>query len=351
MNELLIKENNTLYQAMEKLQNTAKKCLIVIDTKKIYKGTITDGDIRRYILSNKNLNGNISRVYNKKSIFFYEDNIDLKKIRDKILSDRVLVIPVINSKRKVIKIIETDDLFVKNKIINTKKENIDANVVIMAGGKGSRLSPFTNILPKPLLPINDKTLIEIVINQFNTFKVTKFFISLNYKKEIIKSYLKELGINHSIKYIIENKELGTSGSLKLMKNYLKKPFFVTNCDTIINDNFGNILKYHKENKNEITLVACMKKVTTPYGICIINKNGNLSKIIEKPSSNNLVNTGMYVVNPKVISLIPKDKFFNFNELIQKAITKKYKVGIYPISEKAWIDVGQWEEYQKAIKIL
>ena len=351
MKEIFINENNTLYQAMEKLQNSSKKCLIVLGSREVYKGTLTDGDIRRYILSNKNLNDNISKVYNKKSIFFYEKNIDLTKNKDKIISNRVLVVPVINSKRKVVRIIDTEELFTKTKIIKTKKEYIDANVVIMAGGKGSRLSPFTNILPKPLIPINNKTLIEIIINQFSTFKVNKFFISLNYKKEIIKSYLSELDKNYSIKYIVENKELGTSGSLKLMKNFLKKPFFVTNCDTIINDNFANILNFHKENRNEITLVACIKKITTPYGVCKIKKNGNLSKIIEKPSRNNLVNTGMYVVNPKVISLIPKEKFFNFNELIEKAIMKNFKVGIYPISENAWIDVGQWEEYQKAIKIL
>ena len=174
MKEIFINENNTLYQAMEKLQNSSKKCLIVLGSREVYKGTLTDGDIRRYILSNKNLNDNISKVYNKKSIFFYEKNIDLTKNKDKIISNRVLVVPVINSKRKVVRIIETEELFTKNKIIKTKKEYIDANVVIMAGGKGSRLSPFTNILPKPLIPINNKTLIEIVINQFSTFKVNKF---------------------------------------------------------------------------------------------------------------------------------------------------------------------------------
>ena len=351
MKELFIKENNTLYEAMEKLQNTAKKCLIVTDNNNKYKGSITDGDIRRYILSNKNLDNKISKIYNKKSFFLYEDNLDLKKIRDRVIYNKLPIVPVLNHKHKVVKILEPEDFLSKKEQLYKKHEKIDAKVVIMAGGKGSRLSPFTNILPKPLLPINDKTLIEVVINQFTKFNVNKFFISLNYKKEIIKSYLNELDIDYSIKYIVENKYLGTAGSLRLMKNFLNKPFFVTNCDTIINDNLANILKYHQDKKNVITLIACMKKVTTPYGICTIKKNGNLSKITEKPSSNNLVNTGMYVLDPKVIKIIPKDRFYNFNELIEKAITKKYKIGVYPISENAWIDVGQWEEYQKAIKIL
>ena len=220
----------------------------------------------------------------------------------------------------------------------------------MAGGKGLRLNPFTKILPKPLVPLNDKTIIEHIIDKFVSFGIKNFTLTLNYKSKILKSFFKELkNTNITIKFLEEKKPLGTAGSLKLLKNKLPNNFFVSNCDVLIKADYKEIYDFHKKNKNIVTIVASTKELKIPYGVCKINKKGLLSQIDEKPSYNFLVNTGLYVINSKSLKLIPSGKRFDVNELINKIKKNKGRVGIFPINEKSWFDVGQWNEYEKTTK--
>ena len=152
-------------------------------------------------------------------------------------------------------------------------------------------------------------------------------------------------------FIDEPKPLGTAGALSLLANKIKKPFLVTNCDTIINADFDDLLNFHIANRNDITLVASAKKYVIPYGTCKLNKKGYLQKIQEKPKFNFLVNIGLYVMNPNLINLIPKNKFYNMTDLISAARKKNKQIGVYPIEEESWIDVGQWSEYRKAVDTL
>ena len=218
----------------------------------------------------------------------------------------------------------------------------------MAGGKGTRLEPFTNVLPKPLVPINEKPVIEHIIEKFTENKVSNFFIISNYKSKIIKAYFLEMKPKFKLSFIDESKPLGTAGGLSLLEGKIKKPFIVTNCDTIININFDDLMHFHISHNNDATLVVSSKEHIVPYGTCKLTKKGHLQKIIEKPKFDFFVNVGLYVLNPNLIKLIPKNKTYDMTDLIKLIKTKKKQVGAYPIDDESWIDVGQWSEYRKAV---
>ena len=218
----------------------------------------------------------------------------------------------------------------------------------MAGGKGTRLEPFTNVLPKPLIPINEKTVIEHIIEKFLKNNISNFIITLNYKSKILKAFFDEIKPKFNVSFIDEPKPLGTAGGLSLLTGKIKKPFLVTNCDTIININTDDLLNFHNTNKNALTLVASAKEFVIPYGTCKLNTKGYLQNILEKPKFDYLVSIGLYVINPNLTKLIPKNKAFDMIDLIQLAKRKKKQIGVYPIDDESWIDVGQWSEYRTAV---
>ena len=218
----------------------------------------------------------------------------------------------------------------------------------MAGGKGKRLQPFTSFLPKPMLPIEDKTVIDKIIESFLFLNTNNIFISINEKSKILQSYLSSIYKKNKLTYIKEDKFLGTAGSLSLLKNKISKNFFVSNCDTFIDVDYGSIYNFHIENKNIITIVGCIINETSPYGECKIGKTGQLIKLIEKPSRNLIVNTGFYVFNSKVLSNLKTNNYEDMNTFIEKLLTKKYKIGVFPIKEQDWNDVGDWSKYKRHI---
>ncbi len=235
--------------------------------------------------------------------------------------------------------------------VQRKNENLKGvSAVIMAGGKGDRLEPFTKVLPKPLIPVNEKPVIEHIIEKFTFFGMADFYLTVNYKSRILKSFFQELQPEYSVKFFDETKPLGTVGGLKPHKKNFKDPFFVTNCDIIIDSDYSDIYNFHISNKNDLTLVASTKDFEIPYGVCKLDKKGQLSGINEKPKQNFLANTGLYILNPEVLNLIPKNKFFHMTDLIKNAKKKKMKVGLYPIEDSKWIDIGQWSEYRKTLKL-
>jgi len=213
------------------------------------------------------------------------------------------------------------------------------------------LKPFTNILPKPLIPLNDKTVIEKILDSFTDSGFYNFFLSINFKAKILTAFFEELEPDYSISFIEEKNPLGTAGSLNLLKEELNSTFLLTNCDVILDLDHGDLIDFHSKNNCEITLVASAKKLTLPYGACEIDKEGFLSKIIEKPSLDYLINAGLYVVEPTALEEIPDGEFFHITDLIAKVKSKGKRVGVFPIENDAWIDIGQWEEYRSALKRL
>jgi NDP-sugar pyrophosphorylase family protein len=218
----------------------------------------------------------------------------------------------------------------------------------MAGGKGTRLEPFTKVLPKPLVPIHEKPIIENIIEIFTKLGCTNFHITVKYKGKILKAYFDELQPDYNVHFVEEKEPLGTAGSLRFLDGQFNQPFFVTNCDIIIKADYISLYEFHQKGGYDVTLVASAKDYVIPYGTCELNSNGHLSHINEKPHYDFLINTGLYLLNPDVLKLIPENKFYHITHLIENAKNQGKKVGVFPIDDDAWIDVGQWTEYQKAI---
>ncbi|MCD4795139.1 MAG: nucleotidyltransferase family protein [Bacteroidales bacterium] len=340
-NNYIADDTVTIKDAMKKLDKAAIGFLCIYKNNEIF-GVITDGDIRRAILNDVSLKNPIEEITNKNFIslpynFTHDEADKVFKKKD------VKHIPVIKN-NQLIDIIIKDDFYKIS--IETKQEKIDAKVVIMAGGKGTRLAPFTNILPKPLIPVGDKSMIEVIMKEYNKYKISEYYISVNYKASMIKAYLEDIKHNYNIQYINEKKPLGTAGALKFVENEFEKPFFVANCDIIIKANYAEIYDFHIKGKYDITLVASMQHYAIPYGVCKISKGGELIKIDEKPEFDFLVNTGMYILNPDVLKIIPKNKIYHITSLIDDTKKRGGKIGVFPVSEKSWVDIGQMKEYKK-----
>jgi dTDP-glucose pyrophosphorylase/CBS domain-containing protein len=345
MKNYLLNLNHKIKEALLRLEKNNGKCLIVVDKDNLLKGTITDGDVRRALLIGADINSSIKKYIRTKPYFiknfksqFNTDTLERGtklEILKKTKNTHIDIIPVVDKNKKVVDLIFSKEL---NKFsLNKKLKNI--STLIMAGGKGLRLQPFTNYFPKPLTPVNDKTAIEIIIDAFSKYDIKKFFISLNYKKNLIKSYLRENKIPN-LHFIEEKKELGTAGPISLLKGKVKSDFFVINCDTIVSLNLEKFYDFHKKNNFKISLVAASKKFTLSYGSCKIKKNGELKIIEEKPSINYLANIGLYLLKPEIVRLIPKNSSFEMDTLIKKVNKAGGRVGVFPINEENWKDIGQ-----------
>ena len=345
---IFIKHNATILQSLKKLGNSGNKCLIVTDDKKKFLGTITDGDIRRDILKNKNFSKTIENIYNKKSKFMYSNNFSSKKAKELLTKFKIPILPVIDKKRNPKKYFTLFDFYSIKKDMNRERSN---PILIMAGGEGKRLLPFTSFLPKPLIPIKNKPAVVHIMNLFKSKNFSKFIFSINYNDKVLKSYLNELSNIYNISLIQENTRLGSAGALKKLQN-IKDDLFIVNCDTIFNFNVLQLLSFHRENNNEITLVAAVKKFDVPFGVCNIDeKKGILKNMIEKPSKNYVVNTGLYVCKPSLLKKLPNKTKFGMDLVIRSLLNKNKKIGIYPINEKDWQDTGSWTSYFESMKRL
>ena len=217
----------------------------------------------------------------------------------------------------------------------------------MAGGRGERLMPYTSVLPKPLLPVNNKPAIQHILEKFLMYSPDKVFITINYKSNILESYIKEIKKKNKSNTIItirEEKPLGTAGSLFLIQKRLTEDFFLTNCDTIINTDYSEIYNHHKKNKNDITILTVVKKIKVPYGVCTVSKDN--FKMEEKPQFTYNANTGFYLVKKECLNIIKKLEYLNFNNFLLNCQKNNKKIAIYNVNEKKWTDIGQMREYRE-----
>ncbi|MBR1629452.1 MAG: NTP transferase domain-containing protein, partial [Lachnospiraceae bacterium] len=215
-------------------------------------------------------------------------------------------------------------------------------VVIMAGGSGTRLYPYTKILPKPLIPIGDVPIVERIIRQFQDFGCHEFHLVVNVKKNMIKAYFNEIEKDYDVFYADEDEPLGTGGGLYLLKNKIKDTFILSNCDILVRDDFGKMMASHKKHQNMITMVSSLKTYPIPYGVVHLGDDGKLETIEEKPQMSFLTNTGVYIIEPEVLEMIPEHTFMGFPDIIEKVKAEGQRVGIYPVSEHAWLDMGQMD---------
>jgi dTDP-glucose pyrophosphorylase len=335
----------TVKQALKRMDQAAEKILFVAGAKRRLLGSVTDGDIRRWILKSGRLTAPITRVMNASPLTLPEGH-DAEQAKALVTTHRMECIPVVNDRGVLVAAIWWTDFFSSSE---PKAADLDLPVVIMAGGEGRRLAPLTRILPKPLMPLGDKPMLQHIMERFARFGCRRFHLSLNYKSSLVRAYFQDLDHGYSIRYVEERKPLGTAGSLHLLRRRIKSTFFLTNCDVLIDADYSDLLNFHRKNGNAITLVASMKHYTIPYGICRLKSGGRLRAIDEKPEYDLLVNTGMYVMEPEVLGEVPAHTFFHATDLIQKCTRQHRRVGVYPLSEKSWLDTGQWDELQDAIR--
>jgi dTDP-glucose pyrophosphorylase len=337
----------TVLQAMRQLEDTAQKILFVVDDRGLLAGSLTDGDIRRWILGGGSLNQPVQVVCNTEP-FRVGVGYDLVSVRKLMIEKTIGCVPVVEDGDRVVDLLFWERVFTDGSEHKPPRP-VRAPVVIMAGGKGTRLDPFTRVLPKPLIPLGDKTVIERIIDSFLRFGVTTFYLSVHTKSRIIKSYFEELSPDYAVEYIEEDIPLGTAGSLRYLCETVSGALIVTNCDIILDTDYGELVEFHQRNGNDITIVGSLKNYRIPYGICEIADGGELVRITEKPEYNFLVNTGMYVLQAEILHLIPEGEFFHMTQLIDRVKESGGKVAVFPVSDKAWLDTGEWAEYRNALK--
>ena len=329
----LINKNSSIDKAIEYMNTEKVSTLFVGDGNKKIIGVFTSGDFRNVALKSIKLNQHIHKFMNK---FFKYSLINSKKknlhyfINDETLQD----LPILNKKKKIINIISRQNLKLNFKSLK------DVDSVIVAGGKGTRMRPYSSVLPKPLMPLKNKSIIENIIDNLSGQGVKKVHITLNYKKNLIKSFLNQK--SQYLNFIEEKKPLGTVGSLRLIKN-LSKTFCLTNCDTILDIDYEEMYKFHKQNHSDITLAVVYKKFKNQYGLCQVSGN-QLMQIEEKPNFNRLINAGFYFVEKKMLNLIPKNKKFDADQWIKLIIKNKFTAKVYPVPDNAWLDLGNLDNF-------
>ncbi len=344
LRRLCISPDVSIEEAARKIAEGGEKIVLIVDDSDRLLGVFVDGDLRRALIQHIPLNKPVSEVMSKSPKVCYVEDIDHPiRAKELMLEYRIEHVPVVNKQWKLVDLFCWRDFFTRPRLISHHK------VVIMAGGKGSRLDPFTRILPKPLIPVGDRPIIELIMDRFVSSGFKDFILSLNYKAEMVKMYFLD-GLNdYQIDFVIENMPLGTAGSLSLMRSYLKDTFFLTNCDILIDEDYTRILDYHKKNQNILTVVVSQKKMIVPYGVMEVSEDGRLKEIKEKPSYKMLVNTGFYVLEPEVLSFVPEEKPYSMVELIEDLHSRGLPIGVFPVAEDRWFDVGQWNEYRRTLK--
>lgn len=338
----LADEHVLLAEAMQKIDDNANGILFVTDGEKRLCGAVSDGDIRRWILKTGVITAEIKSLMNPQPKYILEnESLNPYTYMRKY---SIHALPIVDSCMRI-----KDILLVDNQKMELDKDKgglENVTVVIMAGGKGTRLYPYTKILPKPLIPIGDIPIVERIINYFHEYNITDFIMTVNYRKNMIKSYFSEIDKDYEIEYVEEDKPLGTAGSIKLINRQFDQPLFVANCDSLIRADYTELFRFHKRSGNAITIVSAMKNDVIPYGVVYSKENGEIENMVEKPRRSYFVNTGMYVINPEMIELIPDDTFFHMTDLTEKAIENGYRVGMYPVSEDSFLDMGEFEEMKR-----
>lgn len=338
---ICIDSQSTVLAALKKMDATKRKLLIVMDGEH-FCSVLSIGDVQRAIIRGKSMEEKVKDIL-RPEINVANEHQERTEIIQYVKDHKTEFMPIVNDDGCVVDVVFWDELY--NTSVTHRTADFNLPVIIMAGGQGTRLRPLTNVLPKPLIPIGDQTMLEDIMDRFVECGCHDFYISVNYKAEIIRRYMDNLDKpQYNISYFQEDKPLGTAGSLHLLKHKIKDTFFVSNCDIIIDEDYGEILHYHQINNNEITIVAAIKNYSIPYGTLETKEDGLLSDIKEKPEFTFKINTGMYILEPHLIDEIPEDKFYHITYLIEKMMREGRRVGVYPINEGSWTDIGNWDEY-------
>ncbi len=334
----IIKETSIIKDALHALNSLGSKenlTLFVVNNSQQMVATLTDGDIRRGLLSGKNINDSITSVMFRNFSFLEKDRFSLDDIRE-IRKKEIELVPFLDSNKKILRVIDLKHL----------RSVLPLDAVIMAGGEGKRLKPLTDNLPKPLLKVGDKPIIEHNIDRLRSFGIDTIFISINYLGDKISAYFgdgKNKGI--SIRYIREDKPLGTIGSVNCIKDYSHDTILVMNSDLLTDIDVEDFYRSFIERKADLSVATIPYRVNVPFAVVETDEERILS-LKEKPSYTYYSNAGIYLLRKELLKYIPAGTHYNATDLMEKLISEGKKVSYYPILGY-WLDIGQAEDYEKA----
>lgn len=336
--DFIVSPKLSIVEVMKCIDRNAQGIVYVCDDDRRLLGVITDGDVRRAIIHTGKLDAQAQEVMKTDPITLMEKERNLALV---VMNEHLIrSVPILDGEGRLAEI-----RFLDEKVF-TAGEKVEAPVVIMAGGKGVRLQPYTNILPKPLIPIGDKTITEHIMDRFIKSGCHHFDMVVNYKKHFIKAYFRDLESKPEVSFIEEEEFLGTAGGLRLLIGRYNEAFFMTNCDILIEEEYAKIMDYHKRNGNLATIVCAVKNTTLPYGVVETGADGRVSAIREKPDISSIVNTGFYVLEPEFLEKIPAQQVSQITDVFQMCIDEGLRIGMYPVSEDRWMDMGQMDELEK-----
>lgn len=338
--QLTVKKTHTIRETLDVLNNYPEHLVIVLNESSQLVGTVTDGDIRRGLLKNFDLDSEVSHVMNQSPNFVYETDLEKDLKKESFKKNNIFLIPVLDQQSRIVNIYDLRNAGKECK----KRDNL---IVLMAGGFGKRLGKITEKIPKPLVEVNGKPMINHIIEGFIDQGFDDFLITLGYKGEMIKLHLgsgENLGCH--IRYTFEEKPLGTAGALSLIDFKIEHPFLVMNSDLVVSVDYQKIIEFHIDHAAKATMCVREGKMTIPYGVVDIEENGNISQLYEKPTQKFLVNSGMYILDPTCINEIPKNEYFDMTDLFNKLLEKGEVASAYALHE-SWIDIGRPEELKRA----
>lgn len=340
ISDFIIDENMTVLDAVKAIDLNGRGIAFICRENK-FVAVLSDGDIRRHILNQGNMELQVRDIANYAPR--YMKTGDTCEIKSYMKENKITAIPVINEQGEIVRIYFKSG----EEIYNT--EQVCVPVVIMAGGKGTRLYPYTQILPKPLIPIGNKTITEHIMDRFIEAGCTDVTMIVNYKKRFIETYFAEDSV-YKVKFVEENEFYGTGGGLKLLTG-IDKTFFMTNCDILLEADYADIYRMHKSQNNLITMVCAKKKIEIPYGTVEKDTEGRYLGLTEKPTYTFLINTGFYVIEPEFLDLIPENTFIHITDMIEKCSRMGHRIGVYEVEEDTWMDMGQLNELENMRKQL
>jgi len=337
ISQIQLTQTDTIRDAISIIERGHVQFAYVVDDDLLLIGTVTDGDVRRGLLDGYSLDAPVVSIMNTSYRF-----LSASATQDEAISlmhrEALHQIPLLDDKGRVAKLFLLEELM--------KPITRSNPVVIMAGGEGKRLRPLTLDRPKPMLPVGGVPMLEIILKQCIDAGFTQFYLSVNYLKDHIKNYFgggDDWGVN--IQYLEEDQPLGTVGALSLLPEKPQEPVLVLNGDVLTRVNYGKLLNFHEENQASATMCVREHLTQIPFGVVHTN-DVNVQSIVEKPTVNHLVNAGIYILNPKLLDLVPLGRYYDMPQLLQDAITHHYHIAAFPVHEY-WLDLGQHETLEFA----
>ncbi len=340
----LIAPTASVADAMRRMGESTARIVLVVDDERHLIGVATDGDVRRWILSGGRLDELVERVMNREPSVVgpVYDREDVERL---MVERHIECVPVVDGEGRLLSAVWWLDLFEADlRPVRT----IDLPVVVMAGGAGTRLGHYTRVLPKPLIPVGDTPVVQLIMDRFARVGCEDFHLTLGYKAELIRAYFSDVEMSYRVRFVEESRPLGTGGSLSLLRDRLDDTFMLTNCDVLVDADYADLVDVHRESGNVVTVVASLKHYAVPYGVCDVGEGGSLARIREKPHFDFLVSTGLYVMEPSVLDDVPDDTPLHVTDIINEYLSREVKIGVYPVPGHSWTDVGEMDLLHDAV---